>query len=363
MLKSEKTGPISAEELDEMVQNAAKAAGYEEGFGLKGCDLTKPVWWAAYTRQSLEQQAQNNRLSDYLRTCALEAKTLGGMVPREYVLYDAVTGEHLERPNMIHLRRLMAERRIARVIFPALDRLSREPLHQQIFEMEATHYGVRLQYADAPSGDDPGSQFTRIILAHAAKLVKLANRKNATGGNIGRVLKGWAPAARASYGYRYRREAEIAPDGKVIIRMAWWEVYEVGPDGTPLPGSPAWVVIQIFTWIGAEERTLYWVATTLNEMGIKAPEGGNWSPAIVGNIVRHRCYTGDHTYNANARVHNPAIPLGDITAEVKRTMRRPKPKEEWVSFRVPALVSEEMWHKANTNIALGSGAMLGWSSN
>ena len=341
---------ISQEQLVRYIEGAAKAAGYEDGFGTPKCDLSKPIWWAAYTRQSLEEQVQNNRLPDYLRTSAQEAKKLGVVVPEEYVLYDAVTGEHLERPNMIRLRRLMSERQIAGVIFPALDRLSREPLHQQVFEVEAAHYGVGLQYADAPSGNDPGSQFARSILAHAAKLVKLSNRKNAVGGNIGRVVKGWVPAFRAAYGYRYCRDAEIAPDGRVIIKRAWWQVDELGPDGVPLFRSPAWVVVQIFIWIGNEGRTLYWVASELNEMDIKAPEGGRWSPARVVNIARHHCYTGNHSYNAYARVPNRNRPLGDITAEVKRTLKRAKPAEERVAFKVPALVSEELWQKANDTL-------------
>ena len=159
--------PENKEMIDEYIAQAAKAAGYEKGFGIRGCDLSKPLWWTAYCRQSLDEQGNNNRLPDYLRTCALEAKKLGAVVPREYVLFDLMTGEHLERSKMIYLRKLMAERRIAGVIFPALDRLSREPLHQQIFELEAAHYGVLLQYADAPSGNDPGSQFARTILAHS----------------------------------------------------------------------------------------------------------------------------------------------------------------------------------------------------
>ena len=77
--------------------------------------------------------------------------------------------------------------------------------------------------------------------------MKLANRKNARAGNIGRVVKGWVPASRAAYGYRYRADRDIGSDGKVIIKGAWWEVNELGPDGVPLWGSPAWVVLQIFT--------------------------------------------------------------------------------------------------------------------
>ena len=42
--------PLSNEILDEYIAQAAKAAGYEKGFGIHGCDLSKTIWWAAYCR-------------------------------------------------------------------------------------------------------------------------------------------------------------------------------------------------------------------------------------------------------------------------------------------------------------------------
>jgi hypothetical protein len=36
-----------------------------------------------------------------------------------------------------------------------------------------------------------------------------------------------------------------------------------------------------------------------------------------------------------------------VTAQVRRTISRPKPEEEWVPFSVPPLVSEDLWQKAN----------------
>ncbi len=272
------------------------------------------------------------------------------MIPKEYVFYDAVTGEHLERPGMIFLRRLMAERKIAGIIFPALDRLSREPLHQQVFELEAAYYGVRLHYADAPNGNDPGSQFARSILAHAAKLVKVSNRNNARGGNIGRMVRGLVPAQKAPYGYSYRRDGELGPDGRLHVSRAWWEIDELGPDGKPVSGSPAWVVSQIFLWMDSESRTMYWVANTLNQMGIKTPAGNRWKPARIVKIVRRHSYTGTHYYNANGRQPNPQRPLKDVTAEVKRTLIRPKPREEWAECTVPALVDEAVWRRVNHDI-------------
>jgi site-specific DNA recombinase len=341
---------LSTEQFDSFIDKAAREAGYEEGFGTRGCDLTKSNWWVAYTRQSSEEQSNNNRLPEYLLTCAKEAKKLNVIVPREYIFYDTLTGEHLERPDMVYLRRLMAERRIAGCIFPLLDRLSREPLHQQVFELEATYYGIRLHYADVPSGSDPGSQFARTILAHAAKLVKLANRANNRGGNIGRVVAGNVPAGKPSYGYTYRAEYEDLGHGRRKLIRAWWEINALDADGSLLWGSEAWVVSQIFYWIGHEGRSTFWVAKELNSLNIKPRYAKIWSPALIGFITKNRAYTGKHAYNKAWYVPNPERPLGDITAEIKRTIRRSKPKEEWTNFEVPTLVSEELWLRTSQTI-------------
>ena len=112
-------------EIDRWIDSAARSVGYEHGFGVRDCDLSRSEWWAAYTRQSTGEQSNNNRLPEYLRTAVQEAKRLGVIVPREYILYDPITGEHLERSGIIRVRKELApDHRIAGIIFPALDRLS-----------------------------------------------------------------------------------------------------------------------------------------------------------------------------------------------------------------------------------------------
>jgi DNA invertase Pin-like site-specific DNA recombinase len=342
---------ITDETLDEYIIQAAKAAGYEKGFGIRDCDLSKPIWWAAYCRQSLDQQTQNNRLPEYLLTLAKMARDYGVVVPREYVLYDHETGEHLERHNMAYMRYELAHKKhILGIMFADIRCLSREPAPQQVFERECELQGIKLMFGDAPSGMDVGSQFVRSALTFSNKLTRLATNRNARAGNIGRVLKGWVPSTKAPYGYRYQRDAEITQGGKIQIKQAWWDVDELDLDGKPLPESPAGTVVSIFRWLGIERRSSYWVACKLNEMGIKAPGGGKWSPTAVCGLAYRQCYTGKHRYNANARVHNPDRPLGDVTGSVGRTVLRPKPEGEAVEFSVPSLVSEELWN--NTNDAL-----------
>jgi hypothetical protein len=133
---------ISREQLDHYIDEAAKVADYK-GFGVKGCDLTKQLWWAVYIRQSLEEQAKNNRVPEYLLTCARLAKEKGVAVPSEYIVIDHESSDYLDRKHMLFLRKeLIAKRRIKGVIIPEQGRLSGNSLHQQIFEAECSYYGV-----------------------------------------------------------------------------------------------------------------------------------------------------------------------------------------------------------------------------
>jgi len=343
---------MSQERFEHFIDEGARAAGYEEGFGVRGCDLGRKEWWAAYTRQSTREQAENDRLGEYLLTCARLARQKGVVVPREYILYDTVTSEHLDRPHMKRLRgSLIAGRRISGVIIPFQGRLSADALHQLTFETEADYYGVEIVFGDAPGGKDWASQTTRLIQAQANALRVKTNQDNALAGNISRVLAGKVPSHRAPYGYTYRAEKIFEPrSGRAKVLKAWWEVNEVGTDGEFLWGSPAWVVTQVFTWTGDESRTAYWVASRLNQLKISPPERVLWSPKAVIKIVNRQCYTGEAEYNVNGRVPNPNRPLGDLTLGIKKTLLSPKPKEERVTFAVSPLTTMELWKKANQNI-------------
>jgi site-specific DNA recombinase len=339
-------GPVTKEQLESYIQEAAKAAGYE-GFGRPGCDLSQPVWWTGYARQSLDEQARNNRLPEYLLTLARMAKAQGVIIPLEFVFVDFGTGEHLERQAMSYLRfELAHKKRILGIMFADIRCLSREPAPQQVFERECELLEIKLVFGDAPSGLDPGSQFARSAITFSNKIARLATHNNARAGNIGRILKGMVPSLRPAYGYRYRREAEIV-NGKACIKKAWWEVNELNSEEGLVLHSPAWVIDQVFTWVGLENRTSFWVAKKMNDLGIKAPGGGIWSPNQICKVIHRRCYTGKNLYNSSWYVPNPRHPLGDVTARIRRTVSRPKPKEEWVPFAVPAMVSEVLWEKAN----------------
>ena len=159
------------------------------------------------------------------------------------------------------------------------------------------------------------------------------------------------PAGKTPHGYIYRAQYEDLGHGRRKLLRAWWDIDKLDAEGSPEWGSEAWVVTQIFHWIGDEERTLYWVAKKLNELKIKPRYAGEWSPSLVGFVIKKSCYTGRHVYNKATYVPNPERPLGDITGEQRRTLRRLKPQAEWVNFDVPPLVSSDLWERSNRMLA------------
>ncbi|MFC1998836.1 tyrosine-type recombinase/integrase [Chloroflexota bacterium] len=352
MIKAQKPELITKMELKRLTQIAAKSVGYEDSFGIEGCDLNLNTWASAYIRQSLEEQAKNNRIPEYLRTCALLAKNEDVKVPMEYIIIDHESSSYLDRKFMKYLRKeLIQKRKIKKVIIPAQGRLIADAGQQSIFETECNYYGVEYIFGDAPSGSDWASQTGRLIMAQANALRIKTNRDSARAGNIGRVLKGMVPAGRAPFGYKYCREAVISSSGRTQITDAWWEIDELDADGSSVYLSPAWAVSQIFHWVGNEDKTSWWVANKLKQLKVQTPNGGQWKPSRVANILHNRCYTGEHAYNVYERVPNPENPLVDFTAEIKRTLDRPKPESEWVHFEVPAIVSKDLWEKANAKTA------------
>ena len=301
---------IKEERLDNYIREAARIAGYEQGFGVTGCDLTRRVWWTAYNRQSTREQSENDRLGEYLLTCAKMAKENGVIVPREYLIYDARSSEDLNRPGMEYLRRdLIVGRKISGVIVPFQGRLSADPLHQLTLERECEYYGVKLVCGDAPTGNDWGSRTTRLIQAQANSLRVKSNRDNVLAGNKARVMTGKVPCHRAPYGYTLVTDKVIDQrTGRVKVNSAVWQIEKADTDGNLFPNSPAWVVHNIFVWVGEQGRTCYWVASELNRLKIPPPQRETWTPRTVIKIANRKCYTGKAEYNANGRVQNPERP-------------------------------------------------------
>ena len=98
---------MSQKRLDHYIDEAARVSDYVKGFGVRGCDLNHGQYWAVTNRQSIREQAENDRLGEYLIACSRLAKQECVTVPHEYIFYDTDSSEDFNRPGMIQLRQLI----------------------------------------------------------------------------------------------------------------------------------------------------------------------------------------------------------------------------------------------------------------
>ena len=75
------------ERLDRYIKQAAKAADYEEGFGVRGYDLSRKDSWATSNRQSTTEQKENDRLVEEKRLEFRIGVNIGDVVQDEDRIY------------------------------------------------------------------------------------------------------------------------------------------------------------------------------------------------------------------------------------------------------------------------------------
>src|SRR3954453_17216437 len=108
----------------------------------------------------------------------------------------------------------------------------------------------------------------------------------------------------------------------------------------------------LYGWLVDEQTTIRQILKRLNA-GPWLPRSGRhaWSPSTVHHILADPIYVG--TAYANRYPYVPAAKpraqRGPHTGEA--TCRRLRPREQWIAISVPALVDQEMWDRAQAQLA------------
>jgi len=96
------------------------------------------------------------------------------------------------------------------------------------------------------------------------------------------------------------------------------------------------------------------IVDELNANRLKMPpRGRRWGYSTVQAILKHPAYMGQTRYQ-RTRVCQESIGKPKKNGRgVKRTaVRQPRPREEWIPMKVPALLTEEIWLKAQERLEM-----------
>lgn len=280
---------------------------------------------AVYTRVSSEDQAERKTIENQLEF-ARKYCDLHQLEVVEWYQDDGVTGTiPLEMRD--EGRRLLEDAKAGRfelLLIYRLDRLGRSAriILNAVYDLE--QHGVKIRSMTEPfDTGDPNGRFLLTILAGVADLERETILERMWLGANRAARKGKWLGGIVPYGYR------INADGYLEINE---ELLGMGM-------SEADAIRLIYRLIADEGYSTIKAADYLNGLGIppsyvkdgrqvrrgkrKVKTAGIWRPSRVREIIRNSTYMGLHQYG-------------------KRSNKR----RELIARKVPAIVSEETWHKA-----------------
>lgn len=293
---------------------------------------------AIYARVSTLQQEQEATIESQVAELEKYAGEQGYRLSKEYYFLDqAVSGAQLARPALDRLRDLAVEGMFETVLCLGPDRLSRQYAHQWILMEELKGAGVKVVFVNQPSmADNPQGQLLLGIQGLFSEYERAVITDRLRRGKLHRVRRGELVNPVPAYGYRYIPVSE--PNG------GCWEAHPLEKD----------VVRQIYLAYTEEGLPIGKIAEKLNENIAKTPpRGRRWGYSTVQVILKQPAYTGKTHYNRTRTCH-------DVIGSPKKhgrglrhsALHQARPKDEWIPMHVPALVSEEVWQKAQERLEM-----------
>lgn len=268
---------------------------------------------AIYARVSTDAQAEKGySIPTQLEACHNKAKELGATTIKEYV--DNTSGYYLERPALEELRQALDGRLFQAVIIYDPDRLSRKLAHQLLLTDEIERSGAKLVFVSMDFQQTPEGQLFYQIRGAFADFEREKIKERTMRGKRGKMRQGKILGSYRAYGYTMNK-----PEGRL----------EVDPKTAP-------IVQRIFKEYNNTTHGAQLICDKLNAEGIPAPNGGLWFTSAVYYILKRQIYTGE--FFGNSERHVKVGP--------KKWERSPKPREEWIPLKCPALIDKATFEKA-----------------
>jgi site-specific DNA recombinase len=295
---------------------------------------------ALYARVSTEHQERQDTIASQVDALHRAAVAGGYLVAPDHVFLDAHhSGARFDRPGLDRLRDLAAEGMFEAVLVCSPDRLARQYAHQVLVIEELARMGCRVVFLNQAIGESPEQQLLLQIQGVFAEYERALIKERSRRGHLFAARQGRATWGNPPYGYSYQPKTETAPQRLLIHPVE------------------AEIVRQMFRWLIEEELSSYAIEKRMVLQGVPTrggPAHQGWCQSTVSGILRNPIYKGEGYYNrtraVDARHPYRASGLNDRRPGNGRG-RTERPRDEWITVRVPAIVDPETWDLAQAQLA------------
>jgi site-specific DNA recombinase len=295
---------------------------------------------AIYARVSGQRQKEEQTVGSQVAECKTAAASWGLEVPEGWVFTDeGYSGASLVRPALERLRDLAAQVPVDVVVCYSPDRLARKLAYQTLLIDELNKAGSEVRFVKARKVETPEDemmlQFQGMMAEYERALIMERTRRGkafrARAGVVN-VLGG------APYGYRYVRRSdvsearyEVVDDEAQLVREMFRRYTE---DQVPIGGLARWLTGEKIPTRTGKDR---------------------WDRSVIWGMLKNPAYAGRAAFmktgsterrpaiNRRARLQGRAVSRHHANYD--------RPKEEWVTIAVPAIVDEATFELAGRRLA------------
>ena len=288
---------------------------------------------ATYARVSTSHQEEQQTIKNQVLSLKEFSQKNGHTIVEEYV-DDGWSGDILARPALDKLRQDAKNKVWEAILIYDPDRLARRYSYQELIMDELKEAGIEVLFVTVPSPKNSEDKILHGVRGLFAEYERAKISERYRLGKLRKVKEGHILVSEPRYGYDY-----------IPKQNDKHGYYKINPE-------EARVVKMIFSWIADEGMTLRAVVRRLQKEGIKPRKSkrGVWSTSTLSTMLRNRAYIGEACWGSSYAVI-PDKPLKEQKyKKVKKTSRRKKPKEEWITIPVPPIITTELFDKARKQI-------------
>src|SRR5262245_56418181 len=292
---------------------------------------------ALYARVSNSQQQHEGTIESQRRLLKHDIEHHGwSLLPEHEYIDDGVSGARLDRLALDQLRDAARRGAFDAVVLLSPDRLARNYAHQWLLIEEFEKLNTQLIFLQNPFGDSPQGKLLTQMQGMSAEYERAQIAERTRRGRLEKARRGeFIPWAYHCYGYHYLPKRHGCSP-QVMIDPAEAEVIRA-----------------IYCAAVEEQLSCRQITKRLNDSKTPTPSGKNqvWHPGVVRNILTNRVYAGTARFN----YRQPVVPKYRKTDESKlpyiKTGRRYRSESEWVLSESPAIITPEMFDKAQLQLA------------
>jgi site-specific DNA recombinase len=289
---------------------------------------------AIYARVSTERQGRNQTIDSQLTALRAWVASAGHELLEAHVFRDeAFSGSRLDRPALDALRDAVRDAAVEIIAVLSPDRLARKYAYQVLLLEEFRRAGCEVVFLEHPISENPNDQLLLQIQGAIAEYERAVLAERFRRGKLQKARDGQFLGGRAPYGYRHVHRRDGVPGHLVVDE------------------TEAELVHTLYAWLIEEQMTIRQMLKRLNASPWRPRSGrGAWAPSVVQHILSDPVYTG--TAYTNRYEHVPAKrPRARGPYAGQPTVRRIKPRAQWIAIPVPPLIDQATAERARAQLA------------